>query len=259
MPDKHVMDFIDMQRLRNLVFCLFYLIAPGAVAGSVTLVTAYYPPFAYEENGRQKGIAVDLLKEAFARMHQEMRIEFVPFPRAIAMVKNGEADAIFPFAISADREKFVRYPTEMLVSDPATLFVRADSTVVFDPDMSKLARYSFGKQRAAVTGLSFVEELRKNSARIDESIDQEQNILKLIAGRFDIALGPNLVVQYAAKRMGKSSEIKVLYPGISDGTAYLAFSKQKDNRALIARFERTIRKMRHDGSYDDIFRAYAMP
>src|SRR4051812_29535911 len=121
-----------MQRLRDLAFYLLALIAPNAIAGPMTLVTAYYPPFAYEENGQQKGIAVDLLKEAFARMHQEMRIEFVPFPRAISMVKRGEADAIFPFSISAEREKFVRYPSEILVSDPATLFVRSDSIIVFD-------------------------------------------------------------------------------------------------------------------------------
>jgi polar amino acid transport system substrate-binding protein len=246
-----------MPLFRHLVFYALILIAPHAIAAPLLLVTAYYPPFAYEENGQQKGIAVDLAKEAFARMHQEIRIEFVPFPRAISMVKSGEADAIFPFAISEEREKFVRYPSERLVSDPATLFVRADSTIVFDADISKLARYSFGKQRDAIVGPSFVEALKKRSARIDESIDQEQNILKLVAGRFDIALGPSLVVQYAAKRIGKADEIKVLYSGVSDGAAYLAFTRQRDYSLLITQFEQTIRKMRRDGSYDHIFHAYA--
>jgi polar amino acid transport system substrate-binding protein len=245
------------QRLSATVAFVLWaiLIAQPATAATITLVTANYPPFSYEEDHIQKGIAVDIVREVFTRMKQPIKIEALPFPRAVSMIKNGEADAIFPFAMSNARKQFVTYPVERLINDPATLFVRADSDIVFNGDYSKLAKYSIGMQRGTDHGPVFMKSLITYNIRVDEAIDQEQNIQKLIAGRFDIAVGPKLVVRSAAKRIGLLPQIKVLYSGISEGDAYVGFSKKRDYSQLIERFNQTIKKMHEDGSYNRLVHA----
>jgi polar amino acid transport system substrate-binding protein len=196
---------------------------------------------------------VEVLKEAFARMRQEIRIEFLPFARAIEMVRSGEADGIFPFALSEERKGFVRFPGEILLTDPGALFVRADSPIVFNGDYATLRNYSFGIQRGTSHGPVFTQALENYGIKVDAAADQMQNVQKLCAGRFDIAVGPRLVLLQAAKRSGKLAEIKLLHSGISDGYAYVGFAKQKNFDSVIQRYDETMRKMRQDGTYDRIF------
>ena len=79
---------------------------------------------------------------------------------------------------------------------------------------------------------------------------------KLVAGRFDIAIGPRLVVLHAARLAGKAEDIKLLYSGVTEGYAYVAMSRARNREALLAEFDRVMRKMRQDGSYEKIVRAY---
>ncbi|HRE17750.1 MAG TPA: transporter substrate-binding domain-containing protein [Rhodocyclaceae bacterium] len=244
--------------MRRLLLTTIMLLAcvQAASAEPIVLVTANYPPFSYEEDGQQKGLAIELIKVAFQRMRQEVRIEFVPFARAVEMVKNGEADGVFPFAVSDERKMFATFSSEKLLTDPGSLFVRADSTLTFDGDYAKLAPYTIGMQRGTNHGPAFMQALTTYGIKTDLAENQEKNVLKLVSGRFDIAVGPRLVVLHAARQAGKQSEIKLLYSGISEGHAYLAVSKRRNREALIAEFDQAISKMRRDGSYDKILRAY---
>ncbi len=227
----------------------------GAWAAPLTLVTSNFPPYSMEEGGQAKGVAVELVKEAFSRMHQDIKIVFVPFARGIEMVRNGQADAIFPFALRQERKQFFNYPTEKLLSDPGALFVRADSTINFDGDFAKLANYSIGMQRGTYHGDAFMQAIQTYQLRIDETTDQERNVRKLLANRVDIVVGPRLVVQDAARRMDEDASIKLLYSDISEGSAYIAFSTQGNREALIAQLDQTLKKMRLDGSSRRIFGA----
>ncbi len=224
-----------------------------ASAEPLVLVTTSFPPFSYLEDNQPKGLAVEVLKEAFSRMRQEIRITFLPFARAIEMVKSGEADGIFPFALSEERKTFVRFPSEILLTDPGALFVRADSSIVFSGDYGALRNYTFGIQRGTSHGPVFTQALDTYAIKVDLAADQVQNVQKLTAGRFEIAVGPRLVLQYAAKRTGKLQEIKLLHSGISDGIAYVGFAKQKNLDSSIARFDETLKKMHQDGTYARIF------
>lgn len=249
----------EMTRLRIIKFlcaCCMAAMSVQVVAEPVLLVTANYPPFSYEENGEAKGLAVDLIREAFSRLRQEIRIEFVPFARAVELVKNGEADGVFPFAFSEERASFAQFSSEKLLSDPGALFVRTDSTLSFSGDYSKLNGYSIGMQRGTNHGPAFMQALSTYGIKTDNAENQEQNIQKLLAGRFDILVGPRLVVTYAARKTGKSPELKLLYSGISEGHAYLAMSKRRNRENIVNGFDREIRKMRQDGNYEKILKAY---
>lgn len=236
-----------------LVAWLLGCLSWQVTAEPLTLVTSHYPPYCMEEDGQAKGVAVELVKEAFARMQQDIRIVFVPFVRAIDMVKTGQADAIFPFALRQDRKQFFHYTTEKLLVDPGALFVRADSTLVFDGDYAKLAPYTLGMQRGTYQGDAFMQAIQTYQLKIDEAMDQENNVRKLVAKRFDIAVGPRLLVLDAARRVNEAANIRLLYSGVSEGDAYVAFSVPAKRDALVEQLNQTFKKMRQDGTYRRIF------
>ncbi len=229
-----------------------------AAADPFKVVTSDYPPYSFTEGHTQKGMAIDVLKEAFARMKVELSIEFMPFPRAIQLFRTAEADGIFPFAVKEDRLAFTLYPKEPLIADTQSLFVRADSHIAFNGRLAPLGDYVFGKQRDAFNGQAFDDAVSAGQIRrIEETKDQRQVVLMLVASRFDIAVGPSLVVKYFAKQTGNATAIKELRPSLgSPLQAYLGLSKQKDFAALSERLDRTIAGMRQDGSYQRIISQY---
>lgn len=143
----------------------------GVWAAPLILVTSHYPPYCMEEQGQAKGVAVELVKEAFARMHQDINIVFVPFARAIEMLRGGQADGIFPFALRQERMNLYSYTTEKLLSDPGALFVRADSHITFDGDYGKLANYTIGMQRGTYQGDAFMQAIQTYQLKIEEATD----------------------------------------------------------------------------------------
>ncbi len=79
----------------SVLFAAFMLLGINAYSDELKLVTLEFPPYEYSENGEIKGSAVEVVKEAFKRMGQPIKINAYPWARAIKMVEGGEADAIF--------------------------------------------------------------------------------------------------------------------------------------------------------------------
>ena len=237
----------------------FCFVSLQCAASTLLFVTIQYPPFSYELDGKQLGIAVELITVASARLHQEIKIEFVPFVRAMHMIQNGEADAIFPFAKNESRLAFAVYPTQSLIEQQPTLFVRKNSDISFDGDLHKLSHFTFGIERGANYGPEFAQAIKDGIIlRTDGAEDQQHNLIKLVHGRFDIAVGPRAVVFYYAKMAGLLAEIKELQPAVGkEVIAYLAFSRIKNSQAIVDKYDDEFKKMRKDGTYDKIVRAYS--
>ena len=191
-------------------------------------------------------------------MKVDLKIEFVPFHRAVWLFQRGEADGIFPFAIKPERMAYTLYPKEHLVSDAQVLFVRADAHITFTGDLGQLGGYSFGKQRDAFNGRVFNDAVSKGTiSKVAEVTDQRQVIRMLVASRFDIAVGPRLVMRYYAKEAGNMGDIKELQPALDKPlAAYLGLSKQRDHQALSDRLDQTLAQMHQDGSYQRIIDQY---
>lgn len=230
-----------------LIFCL-----QTSDAKPIKLVTANYPPFSYEECGQLKGSAVAIVKTAFNSLQQEVQIRILPFPRAIQAMKNGEYDGIFPFAKTPERMLFAQYPEEPLLSNPSVLFVRSNSAIIYDGDFSKIRQYKFGMQRNTDQGALFSAARKQYSIEVDEAIDQQQNIQKLLAGRFDIGVGPGLVVTLTAKKLNALQHIKILSPEISKGDTYIGFNTHKHLEILMSKLSLAIREMKKNGMHNEI-------
>lgn len=233
---------------------LWMLLTMQSAAESLQVVTLQYPPFEYEEQGAIKGIAVDIVKEVFARMQQPITITLYPFARALNMIKESEADAIFTFSKLPERETYADYPSEVLIEQTISLFVQQDAPITYDGDISSLRSYTCGVIRGAQYGPVSDEAMK--IMKVEEVTDHRQNVLKLVNNRLDVILGPRLVILFTIKELGQQGAVKELSPSLETVPTYLAFSKTRIAPEIKVQFERLLKELKDDGTYDKIIQAY---
>ncbi len=245
--------------MKKVLFAVVLLLlsAQFAVAGSYNLVTLENPPFEYTDNGKVTGVCVDVVTEAFKRMGHTVNIEMQPWGRGINLVKTGAKDGIFNALITPERKQFMVFGSTPVVNESATLFVPASSGLTYSGDLNSLK----GKTIGVVKGFSYGEKfdgMVKSGALtgIDPSRDLNSNVKKLIGKRFDYYLGDGLVTMFTLNKMGKASAAKRLSPDVASTPTFVGFSKAKGLEALAADFDKTLKGMYDDGSYQKIFDKY---
>ncbi|SFC92494.1 substrate-binding periplasmic protein [Pseudoalteromonas denitrificans] len=221
-----------------------------ALGQFIYLVSTEFPPYVYEENERIKGFNVDLIEEIFKRMNVPIEIHLVPWARAVKMIKDGTADGLFPFFKSVNRLKFTDY-SDAYTSEDTTLFVLKNSPIQWNGDLSSLSPYQFGRVRGYNSGPQFEHLLEKGIIEISVATKTSQNIKKLLAKRFDIMVEERHVVRFELKKMGRIGEIKQLAI-IQKNLSYLGFSKKRKRKATIKAFNKILKQMKSDGSYQRI-------
>lgn len=248
----------------KLAFALLYfcalIIANTANAKVLELVTLQYPPYAYQAQGEVKGIAVELIQEAFRRMKQPINITVLPWARAIYRIEQGDSDAIFTIYKTKERVVFADYSNEILIPQSMALFVRKDSPIVFDGQLSHLAHYRFGAVRKVSYGDIFDQAVANDQILQPDITDSgEQNMMKLLQGRFDILVSNKLGALHILQQMGQTEKVSMLSPEIETIPSYIAFSKKNNLQVMRDQFDVALREMKRDGSYAKIVNRHLLP
>jgi len=187
----------------KIVFLFILLTVQKLSASHLDIVTLEYPPYIYQQEGVATGAAVEVIKEVFFRMEQPILIKTVPWARAIALVNGGHVDAIFTIYKTISREKFLLYSNEVLISQPVSLFIKENSSIVFERELAKLSLYQFGVVRKVSYGKNFDEAIKNGMLKnIQLANNGEQNFKKLFADRVDIVVSNmgSLVISLFQKR-----------------------------------------------------------
>lgn len=222
----------------------------------VELVTLQYPPYEYEEDGQIKGIAVDIVKEGFERMGYNTNIQLLPWSRALEMVQNGEADGIFTAYKTPEREAFSDYSNEILMPQIVSLFVNADSEIMFDGDLSQLSNYKIGIVRGVSYGEKFDALVKEKKLTIEEADTGEANMDKLMNKRFDILISNKYGALAILKQKGKLEAVKELEPQVQNVPSYIAFSKARNLSKMRDEFDIVLAEMIQDGTVDRYIEDY---
>lgn len=223
----------------------------------IEIVTLDYPPYEYEEDGVIKGIAVDLVEEAFDRLNQPINIRMVPWARALALVEEGKADAIFTAYKTPERELFCDYSNEVLIDQTVSLFVRSDSTIEFDGNLSLMEGYTFGTVRKISYGSVFDQAVEQGMiSHIEETRSGEKNMAMLILNRVDILVSNKYGAYDILNKLGREDDVRELDPEVQTVPSYLAFSKKRGLGHIRDQFDFTLKEMKMDGTYQKIIDAH---
>ncbi|MCJ8299774.1 MAG: transporter substrate-binding domain-containing protein [Pseudomonadales bacterium] len=239
------------------IFIWLLLCSTQSTARTLELVTLQYPPYIYREDGDIKGIAVQIIRESFRRMQQPIKITLLPWSRAIMRIKNGSADAIFTAYKNPDRETFANYSKGIVMPQIVSLFVLKDSSITWNGNFKLLTQYTMGVVRKVSYGKLFDQAVKDHTlGKIQYAGTGEQNMEKLLKGRFDVLVSNKYGALDILKRMGKSNQVKELSPEIQSVPSYIAFSKKRNLSAIRDQFDSVFAAMKKDGTYEQIIQSY---
>ena len=241
--------------------CLVSMGAPMAGAQTLTpplvLAAADSVPTAYVDNGKQTGLLVEVVEEAFKRAGYRIEIRLMPWARCILEVKDGKIDGIFSIYLTPERQEFLSYADEILMTQVQAIFVRKDSAITFDGDLTKLSELRMGIVNQTSYGPRLDAALKNGTFKtVEPSPSASSNVQKLVHDRVDMIPSYRHVALNTAKTLGVAGGIKELTPAIEAIPSYLAFSNKRDHTKVIAAFNQALRSMKKDGTYDAIFHKY---
>lgn len=240
------------------LFCAVILsLANPGVARDYTAVSMEFPPFSYTDKGVVKGLDSEIVQECFKRMGESVELLLLPWNRALSRGMKGNADCIYNIQKTPERE------FQLLFSKPVrqeimTLYVRKESPLVFNGDLSELKGLRFGLIRDFSYGLE-VDTFVKNEvppSDIEYSVETAMNVSKLLKGRFDVLVGDRISTLGVINRLGVADKVRQLGEPISVNDVYVAFSKKRNLRYLRDRFNVAFESMVDDGTWDRIVNKY---
>ncbi len=216
------------------------------------VVSDTYPPYEYQNENKIVGMDVEILQKAAQLAEIEIDIEFYPWKRAMVMAKAGKADGIFSLAHSKEREMFFYFPAPPLSIGKKRIF----SNNNFAGDIAKPEDLK-GHTVGVVRGNTYGEQFDKNNNfKRDQSKNQEQLLLKLEKGRYDLAVENEIVAAYIIKK----NNIKGLRPltyVAAEAKYYLGVSKKsKRAKELLTKISTALAHMKETGALETIRAKY---
>ncbi len=123
-----------MKRI-TIALVMAVLFTIPAWADNFKFVSLEYPPLEFKgSNGEAQGIAVDIVTKIMTNLGHTIDIKIYPWARSLKMTKEGLADAIFTAYKNPERETFLDYSKNVLVSQIVSFYVLKDSDITYDGD-----------------------------------------------------------------------------------------------------------------------------
>lgn len=191
-----------------------------SAAQTYLLVTEEYPPYEYLDGGKPAGMDVEMLRAAAARAGVSVEFRFVPWVRAEAMAKGGQADGIFSLFRTKEREAFLLYAATPLGSERNAVFANSG----FKGEPTRLADLK-GLRIGSVTGNSYGPLFDSFSDYLkDENADVETMLRKLAGNRTPLGVVNQVVGRHLIKRLGLSG-LRILPIDLGEEPLFVGFAK----------------------------------
>ncbi len=202
-----------------------------------------YPPISYQEGGKPKGLAIDIVRALGQRMGRQIDIRLMEWKVAQAMVAQGKADALCQLSITEPRKKIYDF------SDQAhdlrfSIFVRTGKQGIYD--LSDLR----GLQVAAIAG-----SVQYNIAMADPQIkfalttNDIQCFQLLKDGKVDAVLADLWTGSYVLADKGITG---IQASGEPFAHLASAIAVKKGNTELLAAINEGLRSLQADGTIERI-------
>jgi polar amino acid transport system substrate-binding protein len=259
------MPFARQKALAMLALALW-----SAAAGATEKVTLYgdddYAPYSYVEDGRFKGMYVDILQRAAQRLAPEYQVELQPRPwtRALAELEKGVSFALFPpglkrerpyiepYSVPLYRETVVLFCNEQVMSAPHSRFPE-DFTGI-----------KIGVNAGFLLSSRLMDAVHASVVAIEPAKGNETNLKKLAAGRIACYASDRLAAVYSAKKLGASlgNGKFVLREAVelSGENTYIAYSMYNNppyKADFVKKMNDALQEMKRSGEIERVEQAYS--
>ncbi len=204
-----------------------------------------------------KGIASQIVVEALTRAGYTSEIKFDKWERVLQGAKMGVYDIIITAWKTPQREKNL-YFSDAYLKNEIVLVSRKLNKFEYN-------KYSdlYGQVIGTIRGYAYDTKFINDNNLIKlEANRLTQNLLALMNGKIDLAIGDKYLVQYEINKfMGKNaSKFQIQKKPLSVKNLTIAISKQTKNaKIILSAFNKEIKKMKQDGTIKRIIAAYTKP
>jgi len=233
-----------------LFTCIATVLMTAAYAKPINLVTVEWTPY-YGSSLKDGGIVVDISTEAFKKVGYELKVDYIPWKRALIEGAKGDRyHGVLGGYYSEERS--VNYSYSDAITDTSTvLFKRADDNISYTT-LKDLAPYKVGVMRGAVNGSEFdaATYIKK-----EEVTNQSQNIKKLADGRIDLMVGSRKVIlnEINNNLPDLVDKIEAINPPLQSQDLHILISKKAPGyEQIIKDFNLGLEKIKADGTYDKL-------
>lgn len=219
-----------------------------------------FPPYNYYAAQKFIGIDVDILFEAAHLLGVKIKIQPLPWPRAILTFEAGGADGIFQVSPTAYR--FANWSmTGPMRLTRLCFAVKADDPRAALTGDDLLGRYDMALMAGHTVGVvnGFIYDPRFDQAAgfaREGSIDDTTSLRKLMLGRVSTVLGGDANLRFAAKQLGILDSIRILKPPLATVPRYTGFGKDAAGVEKARLMQRAYAELTRSGAVDRILAAH---
>ena len=235
--------------MKKILLSIIVLISFAAFTQTteLKLVSDIWPPFTNVEG--EKAFAMDLVKEALARVDIKTTIQIQEFNDVIKNIDAGIFDGSAALWHSEEREKKYLY-SEAYLQNQLILVGKKGSVV----SASSFADFD-GKSIGVVEDYAYGMEINSDKVMLISGLNDQQNLERLLSGQIDYMLVDALLIQYLLKyQVNDVTEyLEIGQTPIMIKSLHFVIRKEfDDGENIIARFNEEIHKMITDGTYNKI-------
>lgn len=207
------------------------------------------PPWKWMENGKAKGIDIDITDEIASRLNVKVEYRYYPFKRCLESLERGEADLMGFLAYREERAAYLQYLQPPYQGDTKVFYVRrgeADRLKTY----SDLHKLRVGLMRGHKHFEPFDSDKKIDKHEADHN---KSNYLKLVRDRIDVLIENDTQGPYKAHRFGVADKVEIApYTVPMEKNGFFAMSKKSKFISRIAEFENVLRTMVNNGEIDAI-------
>ncbi len=214
-----------MKSLAKVVLCAVFFFSTNSFAqpdfSKVKVVTSFYEPYSFAEEGAAQGIAVNQVRKILAQLHFFPNINVYPWARTYNIALNSPNTLIFSMARTPEREEKFHWIGPVVGFD-VHIFKHKDRKDIQIHNLAELRNYQIGALRKDVKG----QYLKKHKIDVTELTSEENGIKLLLNNRLDLMPADITATRYRLEKMGLSPDIleSVYYLNEISRPLYLAFS-----------------------------------
>ncbi len=261
-----------MRAFYFIVLLFFSAILLGQSVNVTVVGDEAYPPYSYREGREMRGIYVEILKRAFAKMPgYNVKIVPMPWKRGLKGVETGDIFAIFPPYKHPGKRPFINPYSVPIVEETVIVMCRDE---VLSKKRTTWPEDFYGLKIGVNTGFSiggdkFIAAVKQGKIKRDESKTNDQNLMKLGVGRIDCYLNDRIAILTALKNLKKKGAYKEggSHAKLKEGVVvnrewgYLGLTdrdkgKFKFKNDFLQKFNKVIEEMKNSGEIRKIIETF---
>ena len=219
---------------------------------TIRIGTFDYRPMEYLEDGEAAGPFIELTRMIMERLGYDYEFVHVPFGRAVEMTERGTVDMIVDLYDIPERRENILFSEQPIGMYSVHVYGNEDIEGIFNGDLLSLK----GLRLGVTTGYSYgerIDALLTEENFVVESVNNpDSNFEKLRQGRLDAVIDLWNYYNLYKRQYGEELPFQILEPAMDSTYSYVGFSKAAGRYQLREDFDRELKALYEDGTYQEI-------